>query len=588
MTGMNYFNYIRNNITEILNNLKKTGCLPVSVDIANFSVEPARDRNHGDIATNVALALSKSANLNPRDLAQEIVACLKINDEIESVEIAGPGFINIILKDIFWQTRLVEVLKNGNEYGSIKKDLNKLINIEYVSANPTGPMHVGHGRGAVVGDVLANLLGKVGYRVTKEYYINDAGTQIDILTKSLFFRYQEALGLDVGNMPEEYYPGDYLAELARNLAEKDGDKWVQIIKEEGYASLKQISIEAMMELIRSDLFSLGIVHDVFVSERDIVNNNEVTEALETLKQKGLVYQGVLEPPKGRRPDDWEPRPQTLFKATQFGDDVDRPVKKSDGSWTYFATDMAYHRDKFKRGFKDMINIWGADHSGYVKRMKSAVVALTDGLGQLDVKLCQMVNLMDNGKPLKMSKRSGTFVTLRDVIDEVGKDVVRFMMLTRKNDAQLDFDLVKVKEQSRDNPVFYVQYSHARCCSVLRNALDIFNKSEIDDNDLIKADISLLTDSSEINLIKIIASWPQVVLGAAESHEPHRVAYYLYELSSAFHSLWSKGSKERVSLRFLVPKNRTLTLARLAMVRSLAITIASGLEVMGVEPLEEME
>ena len=588
MTGMNYFNYIRNNITEILNNLKKTGYLPVSVDIANFSVESARDRNHWDIATNVALALSKSANLKPRELAQEIVACLKINDEIESVEIAGPGFINIIFKDIFWQTRLVEVLKNGNEYGSIKKDLNKLINIEYVSANPTGPMHVGHGRGAVVGDVLANLLGKAGYRVTKEYYINDAGTQIDILTKSLFFRYQEALGLDVGNMPDDYYPGDYLAELARNLAEKDGDKWVHIIKEEGYAGLKQVSIEAMMEIIRSDLFSLGIVHDVFVSERDIVNNNEVTEALETLKQKGLIYQGVLEPPKGRRPDDWEPRPQTLFKATQFGDDVDRPVKKSDGSWTYFATDMAYHQDKFKRGFKAMINIWGADHSGYVKRMNSAVVALTDGLGQLDVKLCQMVNLMDNGKPLKMSKRSGTFVTLRDVIDEVGKDVVRFMMLTRKNDAQLDFDLVKVKEQSRDNPVFYVQYSHARCCSVLRNALDIFNKSEIDDNDLIKADISLLTDTSEINLIKIIASWPQVVLGAAESREPHRIAYYLYELSSAFHSLWSKGSKERVSLRFLVPKNRTLTLARLAMVRSLAITIASGLEVMGVEPLEEME
>jgi arginyl-tRNA synthetase len=588
MTGMNYFNYIRNNITEILNNLKKTGYLPVSVDIANFSVESARDRNHGDIATNVALALSKSANLKPRDLAHEIVACLKINNEIESVEIAGPGFINIILKDIFWQTRLVEVLKNGNEYGSIKKDLNKLINIEYVSANPTGPMHVGHGRGAVVGDVLANLLGKAGYRVTKEYYINDAGTQIDILTKSLFFRYQEALGLDVGNMPEEYYPGDYLAELARNLVEKDGDKWVQIIEEEGFASLKQVSIEAMMELIRSDLFSLGIVHDVFVSERDIVNNNEVTEALETLRQRGLIYHGVLEPPKGRRPDDWESRPQTLFKATQFGDDVDRPVKKSDGSWTYFATDMAYHQDKFKRGFKAMINIWGADHSGYVKRMKSAVVALTDGLGQLDVKLCQMVNLMDNGKPLKMSKRSGTFVTLRDVIDEVGKDVVRFMMLTRKNDAQLDFDLVKVKEQSRDNPVFYVQYSHARCCSILRNALDIFNKSEIDDNDLIKADISLLTDSSEINLIKIIASWPQIVLGAAESHEPHRIAYYLYELSSAFHSLWSKGSKEKVSLRFLVPKNRTLTLARLAMVRSLAITIASGLEVMGVEPLEEME
>ena len=588
MTGLNYFNYIRNNITQILNKLKKTGYLPVSIDIANFSVEPARDRNHGDIATNVALALSKSANLKPLDLAQEVVAHLKINDDIKSVEIAGPGFINIILEDIFWQNRLVEILENGKKYGSVKKDPNNLINLEYVSANPTGPMHVGHGRGAVVGDVLANLLGKAGYRVTKEYYINDAGAQIDILTKSLFFHYQEALGLDVGAMPEEYYPGNYLIELGENLAEKDGDKWIKIIKEEGYERLKEVSIEAMMELIRSDLFSLGIVHDVFVSERDIVNNDEVAGALETLKQKGLIYQGVLKPPKGRMPNDWESRPQTLFKSTQFGDDVDRPVKKSDGSWTYFATDMAYHQDKFKRGFKTMINVWGADHSGYVKRMKSAVVALTDELGQLDVKLCQMVNLMDNGKPLKMSKRSGTFITLRDVIDEVGKDVVRFMMLTRKNDAQLDFDLVKVKEQSKDNPVFYVQYSHARCCSVLRNALDIFNISEIDDKKLIKSDISLLTDPSEINLIKIMATWPQVVLGAAVSHEPHRIAYYLYELSSAFHSLWSKGSKQSLSLRFLVPKNRTLSLARLAMVRSLAITIASGLEVMGVEPLEEME
>tara|TARA_A100001011_G_scaffold289570_1_gene300818 strand:+ start:79991 stop:81757 length:1767 start_codon:yes stop_codon:yes gene_type:complete len=588
MTGMNYFNYIRKNIIRILNNLKKTGYLPLSIDVTNFSVEPPRDKNHGDIATNVALALSKPANLNPRDLAQEVVSCLKTNGDIKSVEIAGPGFINIILKDAFWQSRLAEILKNGNEYGSLKKDPNKLVNIEYVSANPTGPMHVGHGRGAVVGDVLANLLGKAGYLVTKEYYINDAGAQIDILTKSLFFRYQEALGLDIGNMPENYYPGDYLIELGKKLAEKDGDKWVQIIKKEGYERLKETSIEAMMELIRSDLFSLGIVHDCFVSERNIVNNNGVTGVLKTLRKKDLTYQGILEPPKGRKPDDWESRPQTLFKATQFGDDVDRPVKKSDGSWTYFATDMAYHQDKFNRGFKSMINVWGADHSGYIKRMKSAVFALTDGSGELDIKLCQMVNLMDNGKPLKMSKRSGAYITLRDVIDEVGKDVVRFMMLTRKSDAQLDFDLVKVKEQSRDNPVFYVQYSHARCCSVLRNSLDIFDMSEIEDKKLIKSDISLLTDPSEINLIKTMATWPQVLLGAAESHEPHRIAFYLYELSSAFHSLWTKGSKDDVSLRFLVPKNRILSLARLAMVRSLAITIASGLELMGVEPLEEME
>jgi arginyl-tRNA synthetase len=423
--------------------------------------------------------------------------------------------------------------------------------------------------------------------VTKEYYINDAGNQVDVLARSLHLRYLEALGVDVGEIPDGLYPGEYLIDAGKELAKKDGSKW-QDEKEANWLNpLRLFAIDSMMKLIREDLLSLGVVHDTFSSERSLVESGGVDEIMNILEDRKLIYEGVLPPPKGKRLDDWEKRPQTLFRATLFGDDVDRPIKKSDGSWTYFATDMAYHLDKFRRGFKVMINIWGADHGGYVKRMQAAVKAITKEDGELDVQLCQMVNLMDNGEPVKMSKRAGTFITLREVIDKVGKDVVRFIMLTRKNDAQLDFDLTKVLEQSRDNPVFYVQYSHARCCSVLRQAMEIFKTEEISIDALRNSNYTNLTDPGELALIKMMAAWPQTLKGAAQAHEPHRIAYYLHDLSASFHALWAKGSKENTSLRFLVEDNRPLTLARLALVKSLAMVIASGLEVMGIEPVQEM-
>ena len=461
------------------------------------------------------------------------------------------------------------------------------VNVEYVSANPTGPMHVGHGRGAVVGDALAALLSKAGYEVTKEYYINDAGAQVDTLARSLYLRYREAHGEDIGEIPDGLYPGEYLIDAAAQLKEADGGKWLKASEEEWLDPVRRFAVKSMMALIRQDLAALGVAHNQFSSERALVQAGGVDGVLEALTDRGLIYTGVLEPPKGKKPDDWEERPQTLFRASQYGDDVDRPVQKSDGSWTYFATDMAYHLDKYKRGFSDMINVWGADHGGYVKRMQAAVSALTEGQGTLNVKLCQMVNLMEDGEPVKMSKRSGTFVTLREVIDQVGKDVVRFLMLTRKNDAQLDFDLAKAVEQSRDNPVFYVQYCHARCCSVLRHAAEVFDEAEFTPIALKAADLSLLSDSAELALIKVMAAWPRTVENAAEAHEPHRIAYYLQDLSSAFHALWTKGAKEDTSLRFITEQDKGLTLARMALVTGLVAVIASGLDVMGVKPVEEL-
>jgi arginyl-tRNA synthetase len=587
LTTLNHFEYMRDCVVEILTGLASTGTLPADTDFSRVSVEPTRDPKHGDIATNAAMVLAKPAGLKPHDLAGDIVAGLKNIDAVTSAEIAGPGFINIVLADDFWHARLGEVLAAGTQYGTSQIGNGKKINVEYVSANPTGPMHVGHGRGAVIGDVLANLLAKAGYDVTKEYYINDAGAQIDVLARSLHRRYLEALGEDIGEMPEGLYPGDYLVGAGKDLAGRDGDKWQGVDEENWLGPIRDFAIDAMMDLIREDLAALGVEHNTFSSERVLVGGGGVDAVMKTLEDRDLIYTGVLAPPKGKKPEDWEERPQTLFRATNFGDDVDRPVKKSDGSWTYFATDMAYHLDKFNRGFAGMIDVWGADHGGYVKRMQAAVKALTEEGGELDIKLCQMVNLMDKGKPVKMSKRAGTFVTLREVIDEVGKDVVRFIMLTRKNDAQLDFDLTKVMEQSRDNPVFYVQYSHARCCSVLRHAGEMFETTEISNEALQKADFNRLTDSAELALIKMMAAWPQMVESAAEAHEPHRIAYYLHDVSAAFHALWTKGSKDDTSLRFLSEEDRPLTLARLAMVKALATVIASGLEVMGVVPVEEM-
>ena len=445
---------------------------------------------------------------------------------------------------------------------------------------------VGHGRGAVVGDALAALLAKVGYQVCREYYINDAGAQVDMLARSAHLRYRQALGEAIETIPEGLYPGDYLIPLGQAIAAADGAKWQSLAEAEWLGYFRQVAIDAMMQLIRADLEALGVRHDVFTSERTLVEAGGVDRARAFLEGQGLIYQGILEPPKGKLPDDWEPRPQTLFRATQFGDDVDRPLQKSDGSWTYFASDIAYHFDKYQRGFTQMIDVWGADHGGYVKRMQAAVKAVTHGEASLDVKLCQMVNLLKDGEPYKMSKRAGTFVTLREVVDEVGKGVVRFIMLTRKNDAQLDFDLIKVLEQSRDNPVFYVQYAHARAHSVLRHGAEMFAGVDLSPAALAAVPLGRLTDPAELALIKIMAGWPRLVESAAEAHEPHRIAFYLYDLAAAFHGLWNKG-KDDATLRFLVAEDQALSLARLAMVRSVALVVASGLAIFGVEPVEEM-
>ena len=584
---MNHFEYLRDKIVAILDALVEAGALPAGTDFSRLNVEPTRDPSHGDLATNAAMVLAKPVGLKPHDLAGKIVDGLIKLDDVTSAEIAGPGFINIVLSKEFWCARLAEVLEAGTEYGNSNVGQGRAVNIEYVSANPTGPMHVGHGRGAVIGDVLANLLVKAGFAVTKEYYINDAGAQVEALARSLHFRYREALGEDVGEMPEDLYPGDYLVAPAQKLAGEIGDKWLGEEEINWLEPLGTYASEAMMDLIRDDLAALGVSHEAFSSERELVMQGGVDRVVEALVSRELIYTGVLEPPKGKKTNDWEARPQTLFRATDFGDDVDRPIQKSDGSWTYFATDMAYHLDKFQRGFSEMIDVWGADHGGYVKRMQAAVKALTEERGDLDVKLCQMVNLMENGEPVKMSKRAGTFVTLREVIDQVGKDVVRFIMLTRKNDAALDFDLTKVMEQSRDNPVFYVQYSHARCRSVLRHATEMFKDIDFTPARLANAELDRLTDSAELALIKMMATWPRIVESAAEAHEPHRIAYYLHDLSSLFHALWTKGSKEDTSLRFLTEEDVALTSARLAMVSALATVIASGLQVMGVVPVEEM-
>ena len=478
------------------------------------------------------------------------------------------------------------VLRAGTSFGDTSLGAGARVNVEYVSANPTGPMHVGHGRGAVVGDALASLLAKAGFAVHREYYINDAGAQVDILGRSLYLRYREALGEEIGAIPEGLYPGDYLIDAARALVERDGDRWLGRPESEWLGPLRDFAIEQMMALIRDDLALLGVHHDCFASERQLVDAGAIDECLAALDQRELIYTGVFEPPKGKTPDDWEPRPQTLFRATQFGDDVDRPLKKSDGSWTYFAADIAYHRDKFRRGFANLIDVWGADHGGYVKRMQAAVRAVTDGEAALDVKICQLVNLFDEGVPVRMSKRAGTFVTLREVVDEVGKDVFRFMMLTRRNDQALDFDFAKVTEQSKDNPVFYVQYAHARAASVMRHAAEAFSPETLTDQALVAAPLDRLTDPAELALIRQLAQWPRLVESAAEAHEPHRIAFYLQEVAAQFHMLWNKG-RDEATLRFILASDPDLTRARLALVRGVAIVIASGLAVLGVKPVEEM-
>ena len=583
---MNLFKHFRDVVVGELEQMTAAGALPAGLDVARVAVEPPRDRSHGDLSTNAAMVLAKPAGQKPRDLAEVLAARLRQHPQVTGVEVAGPGFINLRLATAVWYAQLGDILQAGTAYGASDLGQGQAVNVEYVSANPTGPLTVGHARGAVVGDALAALLAKVGFRVTKEYYINDAGGQVDTLARSAYLRYREALGEDIGEIPEGLYPGDYLKEVGAALAARDGHKWHNAPEEAWLPEVRRFTIDAMMDLIRADLDFLGVHQDVFSSERALVEAGGVEEVLKTLEARDLVYTGVLEPPKGKTPEDWEPRPQLLFKATQFGDDVDRPLRKSDGSWTYFACDMAYHWDKFRRGFPIMIDVWGADHGGYIKRMTAGVKALTEGRGALDVKICQLVNLKRGGELVKMSKRSGTFVTLREVIEEVGRDVVRFIMLTRKNDAALDFDLVEVMEQSRDNPVFYVQYCHARCRSILRHAEAETPGISLDPVALAGSDLYRLTDSGELDLIKLLAEWPRLLESAAEAHEPHRVAFYLYDLAAAFHGQWNKG-KDHAELRFLLPDEPALTAARLALVQAVAFVVASGLQVFGVTPVEEL-
>lgn len=587
---MNLFEIFSARVNGALTQLTEAGVLPAGLSFARVVVEPTRDPAHGDLATNAAMVLAKEAGTNPRALAEKLCAELLRDPQIVKAEMAGPGFINLTLQSAVFTQVLKSAIEAGLDYGRGAERPAPKINVEYVSANPTGPMHVGHGRGAVFGDALSNLLAFAGHAVTREYYINDAGAQVDVLARSAFLRYREALGEDIGEIPEGLYPGDYLKSVGETLAKAHGAALRDKPEKEWLPLVRAVAIDGMMAMIRDDLAALGVVHDVFFSERSLQkvdgNLDAVRETIEELRSRDLVYEGRLPPPKGQKDEDWEDREQTLFRATQFGDDVDRPLLKSDGSYTYFANDIAYHRSKFTRGFSEMIDVWGADHGGYVKRMSAAVKAVTGGAGALDVKLCQLVRLLRNGEQVRMSKRSGDFVTLREVIDEVGRDAVRFMMIFRKNDATLDFDLAKVVEQSKDNPVFYVQYAHARCASIFRQAREAFPGIDLSPATLAQVDLARLTDESEIGIIKLIAAYPRMIDGAASAHEPHRVAFFVHELASAFHSLWNKG-KDSPQLRFVNQTDRESTLARLAFVHAVRSVLASGLAVVGVAAPEEM-
>ncbi len=588
---MNIFAEFAERVKTAVSGLELKAADGAGPDLSRLTVETPRDPAHGDLATNAAMVLAKQVGMKPRDLAEKLAESLRADPEITEVSVAGPGFINLRVAASVWHRVLSAAITEGLDFGRSTRGEGKKVNVEYVSANPTGPMHVGHTRGAVVGDALAGLLAYAGYDVVKEYYINDAGSQIDTLAKSAFLRYREALGEDIGEIPAGLYPGDYLVPVGKKLAAEHGGKLKDMAEDEWLPIVKNESIDAMMDLIREDLATLNVHHEVFFSERTLHAQeggkpSKIEEMLETLRGDGLVYEGTLPPPKGQVPEDWEDREQTLFRAADYGDDTDRALKKSDGSYTYFAADVAYFRDKYLRGFDEMIFILGADHGGYVKRLQAVGKAVSGGKSDVIVRLCQLVKLFRGGEPIKMSKRSGDFITLRDVVEEVGRDPVRFMMLYRKNDAPLDFDYQKVTEQSKDNPVFYVQYGHARCCSVLRQAISEMPDLAISDVDLEKADLSLLDDSGELELIGKMALWPKVVDAAAETHEPHRIAFYLYDLASSLHGHWNRG-KELPQLRFINTDNNKLTLARLALVRAVSLVLASGLAILGVEAPDEM-
>ncbi len=585
---MNLFTDFEDRIKSALETIDLVRDKRSELDFSRINAEPPRDNAHGDVATNAAMVLAKPLGTNPRALAELIAEKLRLDGDVREVSVAGPGFINIRLSVAYWQALLARMVAEGVDFGRSKTGAGRKVNVEYVSANPTGPMHVGHCRGAVVGDALANLLAFAGYEVTKEYYINDAGSQIDVLARSAFLRYREALGEEIGEIPAGLYPGDYLIAPAVKLKEEFGaslrampeDQWMPLVKDR--------IIDAMMAMIREDLAALNVRHDVFYSERSLHANGaaKIQSAINDLTFKGHVYKGRLPPPKGELPEDWEDREQVLFRSTEVGDDIDRPLIKSDGSYTYFAADVAYFKDKFDRGFSEMIYVLGQDHGGYVKRLEALCRAVSEGKATLTVLLCQLVKLYRGGEPVKMSKRSGDFVTLREVVDEVGADVVRFMMLYRKNSEPLDFDFAKVTEQSKDNPVFYVQYAHARCHSVFRQAMEAFPDLEIDSAALSKAVIGKLDDPSELQLIAKMAEYPRVIEQAALAQEPHRLAFYLYDLASAFHGHWNKG-KDQPELRFVNDKNRELSIARLGLVHAVASVLKSGLLIVGASAREEM-
>ncbi len=586
---MNLYNKIKNEIKAFVEDNAAAGGVFAGVtaqQLEPLTVEPPRDVSHGDMATNVAMVLAKPLGQNPRVLAEALLEPLKTLEYVTQVEIAGPGFINICFAPIFWQSVVADILAEDIGYGGSDLGQGASVNIEYVSANPTGPMHIGHARGAVVGDAMSLLMLKAGFNVTKEYYVNDAGAQVDKLAQSAFVRYRQACGEHITEIAAGLYPGEYLvavgeslkAEYGEDLLHQDEVTWLPVVRD--------FTLDAMMEMIKQDLADLGIVHDVFTSERSLHQAGRVQAVVDGLVKQNLAYRGMLEAPKGKTPDDWEAGEQLLFRSTDFGDDSDRPIQKSDGGWTYFAGDIAYTEDKIGRGFKHLVMVLGADHGGYVKRMQAVVKALSGGKVDLMVQLCQLVKFLDNGEPVKMSKRAGTFTTVRDVIEAVGKDVVRFIMLTRKPEQMLDFDLTKVTEHSRENPVYYVQYAHTRCKSVLRLALadvpDAWAMSENPDASV----IALLNKEEELVLIRLLASWPRVVEAAALAREPHRIAFYVQEVAAAFHHFWNLGS-DNIALRFVQKDAIEESAARLALARCVATVIKSGLHVLGVEALESM-
>lgn len=580
---MEILSILKNKVLSAVEMLEKKGILPSHLNKSLITIEKPKDESFGELSTNVSMVLAKSAGIKPRDLAVKIVAILKKDEMIRSIEIAGPGFINFRIYKKFWIKLITKILEDGEKFGLKNIGRNKTVNIEFVSANPTGPLHVGHTRGAIFGDVLANLLNEVGFIVTREYYINDAGSQIDSLARSAHSRYQEALGKEY-NANENEYPGDYLKTVGQKLMDEFGESLNSISDNSNLEKIKEYTVKIMIDEIKKDLSGLGVFMDSFISESSLYKNGKVQEAIDHLTRLDLIYRGVLAKPKGSEDQDWVEREQDLFKSTMFGDDVDRPIKKIDGSWTYFAPDIAYHYDKIKRNYDEIIDIFGADHSGYTARMKAIVTALSEGKKDLNIKLCQLVKLYKDGKPVKMSKRAGTYITLGDLLNEVGKDSIRFLFLMRKNDAPLDFDFTKAIEQTKDNPVFYVQYANARICSILKRAKSL--NIMINDKALSKTDLNKLKTESEVSIIRKLSEWPNVIFFSATRYEPHRIAFYLNELAQLFHSLQSLGKIDH-TMKFLIEEDMDLTSARIALIRSIQIIIVSGLKILGVKPIDEM-